>query len=283
MKDDGIKMFSENEELKNLQHRCLEIFESFQKVCEENKLKYYISGGTLLGCIRHKGFIPWDDDMDIAMPRDDYEKLIEIANKKLPERYRLNNYSLCSDDETPLTHHIQIVDTQTEIIKNWTFTQRKVSVWIDIFPLDGLPDNSLRRKLHLLHGRFWWLAMQIMWFKENVNVKKKRPFPERIAVSLLAHLPAARNRTVLRVLDRFDRIAKKYPFACSDKIYSFHGTYGSKELLNREWYNTSISLPFEEISCNVPDAYDKILKHYYGCYEIIREEKNKHECFVVKL
>lgn len=276
-------MFSENEELKRKQSRSLGIFQSFQKVCEEHNLHYYLSGGTLLGCVRHEGFIPWDDDMDIAMPREDYEALIKIANRFLPDYYRLDHFSLCSENDMPLTHHVQIVDTRTEMTKSWTVTQRKTSVWIDVFPLDGLPMNAVRRKAHLLHGRFWWLIMQLTWFKDNVNIKKNRPFPEKVVISALMHLPAAKSRLVIKVLNRFDRTAKKYPFTSSDKICSFHGTYGSKELLDREWYEKSTTMPFEGIPCNIPSAYDKVLKHYYGSYEIPKEEKNRHECSVIKL
>ena len=276
-------MFSEDKELEAIQKRCLGIFQVFQDLCKKNNLRYYISGGTLLGCIRHGGFIPWDNDMDIAMPREDYEKLITIANNNLPERYRLMHYSFCDNDESPLTHHVQIVDTQTVLLKLWTLKQREISIWIDIFPLDGLPGNAVKRKLHILHGRFWWLILQIAWFKDNVDIKKERPFFERIAVSIIRHMPGASNKTILQIMKHYDAVAKKYPFVTSEKIYSFHGIYGSKEMLHRKWYETGTEVIFEDIPCNAPLAYDEILKHYYGNYQNIKVQKDKHLFSVVRL
>ena len=275
-------MFSDNKELQTIQRKCLGIFRVFQEVCEENHLRYFVSGGTLLGCVRHQGFIPWDDDMDIAMPREDYEKLILLANC-LPEHYQLSHFKHCKEDEKPQSHHVQIVDTQTTLLKNNTIESKKISVWVDIYPLDGLPPNIIRRNLHIFHARFWWLIMQLIWFKENVDVKKERGFLEKKVFSILMHLPASSNKKLLSVLSHFDNVAKKYSFFSSDRLFSFHGIYASKELLYRKWFEKDTELVFENILCKAPLAYDEILKHYYGQYEKEIKNNSKHVYTVVKL
>ena len=87
--------------LRKVQLMELDIFKEIVRICEENDLTYYISGGTYLGAVRHKGFIPWDDDMDVAMPRKDYRKFLEIAQKNLPKDLYLVHYSVC---DTNLQH-----------------------------------------------------------------------------------------------------------------------------------------------------------------------------------
>ena len=102
-------MFSDNIDTRKIQESSLDILKALAKVCDENGLTYYLTGGTLLGAVRHKGFIPWDDDIDIAMPRDDYDKLIEFAYEKLPPRCKLPHYTEWFIGKKPLMHHVHIL------------------------------------------------------------------------------------------------------------------------------------------------------------------------------
>ena len=114
--------------LKDLQHLELEIFKYFISVCEKYDLRYYLAGGTLLGAIRHKGFIPWDDDIDVLMPRTDYDKLQEIGKSLCDERYRLASFEL-GNLNYPFA---KIFDTYTKIKKTFDFDETEQQVWIDI-------------------------------------------------------------------------------------------------------------------------------------------------------
>lgn len=131
-------------QLKEMQACLLNILLTIDKVCREHNLRYYIIAGTLLGAVRHKGFIPWDDDADVAMPREDYEKLIRHAREWLPERYEL-----VSGTDNPrypyLFARIQDRETTYVLRRRFDFVG---GVPVDVFPLDGMTPSGLRRRVH---------------------------------------------------------------------------------------------------------------------------------------
>lgn len=117
-----------------IQLKLLDMLKWFHEFCIENKLRYYALGGTMLGAIRHKGFIPWDDDIDVGMPREDYDKMIELVIDKQDEKYRL---------EKPLQNkdfvyqYCKLYDTSTTLVENTRYKTKR-GVYLDIFPLDGI-------------------------------------------------------------------------------------------------------------------------------------------------
>lgn len=278
-------MFSKDAELKRIQIICLKLLNEFIYICENNNLTYFLSGGSLLGAIRHKGFIPWDDDIDIAMPRKDYDRLIEIANSLLPEHYELQHYSLANS--TPFnTHHIQIVDKRTSVIKKWTINKKTISIWIDIFPLDGMPKSRLLLLYHYYKTRVCWLVMQTCWLKDNVDILKKRPTYQKLFIDIFKKLPKIKQSTIIHLMECFDSLAKKYDFNTSNNICSFHGIYGKKEILKKDWFSEKMNVEFEGLNCVVPEKYNYILKNYYGNYDIIpieKEREQKHKYKIIKL
>ena len=125
----------DNSQLRALQLVELEIMKIFVNICERHQLRYIMIGGTMLGAIRHKGFIPWDDDIDVGMPRADYEKFLQIVRAELPADYDFLNYK---QNPEYLRYFSRIVDTRVKVT-NASYTDTLVEhAWIDIFPLDGL-------------------------------------------------------------------------------------------------------------------------------------------------
>ena len=129
-----MKQYLSKEELKDSQMNILKFID---RVCKENDISYFVNYGTLLGAIRHKGFIPWDDDMDLGMPRKDYEKFLSICEKELPESVILRLH----DDNLGNT---RFMDTSIQI----QFGNEWCSPFIDIFPLDGYPEDGIHYWLH---------------------------------------------------------------------------------------------------------------------------------------
>ena len=130
----------------------LEVLDRVDRICRKHGIRYFAFWGTLLGAVRHQGFIPWDDDIDIGMPRDDYEKFITYARKELQSPYELKTFDT---DENYQQYIIRIINNQVEISRNDALTNRNDNIWIDIFPLDGMPNNFVIRAIHKFHLLFF--------------------------------------------------------------------------------------------------------------------------------
>ena len=137
------------EEIKEIQEKSLEMALYFKQICEENNLLFYFCGGCCIGAIRHQGFIPWDDDVDVFMPRRDYEKLKRIWKLKAnTERYTLEN-----SDRYHIDHNLflNIRDNETTFIRPY---QKELDISqgliLDVLPIDGCPSGKVQRKLQLV-------------------------------------------------------------------------------------------------------------------------------------
>ena len=162
-----------DESLRALQLKELDLLKYFQQVCEENEITYFALGGTLLGAVRHKGFIPWDDDIDVGIPRPDYDRLCGILEKKTasgPIKFR--SYK---NTEGYIRYFARIEDERMSIVRHDNIKEERAFAWIDLFPLDAMPNNAFLRKLKV----FWVLVLRALyrfsWFDTLVNVNKKGP------------------------------------------------------------------------------------------------------------
>ena len=281
-------MFSENEATNGIQHCILNMFKVMIKICDEHKLKYYLCGGTLLGAVRHQGFIPWDDDMDVWMPRKDYEAFIRIADDYLPKGYSVMHYTKIKNSEEPTVRIARVVDDNT--ILKWTIgdNTREVPAWIDIFALDGMPNGKIRRKLHYFHYRLWSVVMQISFFEKAVNYDEpNRPFHEKIILWFVKTTKLGRGWNTNKLLEKSEKILKKYEFDRSDFIASLHGRFRAKGIFPRNWVAKAVKLPFEDTEFCVPVEYGRILERFYGDYMTLpkttKEKEKHHEIELVTL
>lgn len=143
-------MKQKNITLQEMQKYVANILKQFDAFCNENGLTYFVGYGTLLGAIRHDGFIPWDDDIDIMMPRGDYEKLLTYAALDNVGRYEIISRMNRKNWPYPLA---KCVDSNTEL-EETNFNSGRLGVYIDLFPLDGLPSGNIKRKIHMAYLYF---------------------------------------------------------------------------------------------------------------------------------
>jgi len=230
----------------------LDLLIEFDRVCKKHKLRYFLNGGTLLGAIRHKGFIPWDDDIDVEMPREDYEKIMMVADEFV------NPYFLQTprtDSNSAYTFAKLRNSNTTMCPEMFAFQEMNHGVCIDIFPYDKWDIND-----SLSYYAIRFLAAENSTFMRLSNPKLNQ-----------GNLLRARTWTGVNhlvVYDTIEKIAQRYNNVDSDFVIIAQSAmfeYKNK-LLNANDYQTSISMEFESLELPVPIGYQNILMTYYGDY-----------------
>lgn len=266
-------------QLSEVQTIIWNIMNDLKPIIEEEHYIYFMLGGTLLGAVRHKGFIPWDDDIDIGMPRVDYERFVHTISEKLPDHLRLNTYW---DDSRHHYYFSRIVDIRHELKRTGSTVERNENVWIDVFPLDGMPNNGLVRRIHMYRLLYARARYHIATF-DKVNLKRpNRPLSERLVIWLVMHTGIGTRSDPKKWLDKIDKLLKKYTIDESDWIVNFMGQYKFKEMFPKSWYGEGALYTFEDGEMMGPSDYDKILTQQYGDYMTPPKNKNAHSAEFVK-
>lgn len=268
--------------LRKVQLMELDIFKKIVKICEDNKLTYYISGGTYLGAVRHKGFIPWDDDMDVAMPRKDYLEFIKIASSVLKNDLYLVHYSICKTN----LQHAQICNRTKHLREKNSMVEKTVDVFVDIFPLDGIPNGKIAQKIHKMKLLYYRMMYVYSVFDEYVSVNKlNRPLHEKILIAFgKTGIPQKLLNRETRI-QKFDKCVSKYDFYKSKYVLNFSGRYKFKSIFDREKiYADGRMYEFEGEQFNGPYDFDFYLKQIYGDYMKLPPEnqRNWHEIEVIE-
>lgn len=278
------KIMNENTDeikhLNKLQQEELKIFKEFVKICQDNNLCYYICGGSFLGAVRHHGFIPWDDDIDVAMPRRDFERFIEISPNKLSNQLYLSTYK--RDDHFTLV--AQIINKNKEFTLNNSAKIVPIGAWIDILVIDGAPDPGIKRIGFGIKYMYYRMMSQFSHFNEVVNLQKKRPWYENMAIRF-AQVTNIENRlNPIKIGDKFHKFLKKNSYEKSDYVATFMGAAKMKEILPKDVYGKGTNYEYEGMIIKGPDKYDEYLTHFYGDYMIPPsvEQQNKHNVKEVK-
>ncbi len=241
-------------EINELQKIQLSMLKDFDAVCQRHRISYQLFSGTALGAVRHKGFIPWDDDIDVVMLREDYERFFDSASKELDS----NKYYVQREfsEHWPMFFSKLRLNGTTYIEKYHSHDARiHQGIYIDIFPCDNLSDSRLMQKLQ-------YIASKIV-----------------IAKSLYTR-GYDTNRTVKKCFMQFCRILPTEPFkrlcirrndSSSLKVHTFFG--GGKKfersIYLREWFEQSVKMRFEDSEFPVSAHYDEMLRVMYGDYMIM--------------
>lgn len=270
-----------NDELRELQLVDLALFKEFAYFCEKNNIKYFALGGTLLGAIRHKGFIPWDDDMDLGIPREDYEKLIYLCSKE-KTKFELHTYD---NDINHYRYFARLEDSSIKIRRNDNRIVEISSAWIDIFPLDGMPNNFILRKLWKYYLLYRRAIYKLSCFDKGVNINKDgRPLIEKCLIKLGKITPTQKLFNTKKELMKLDNALKRFSYSKSNYLVNAMGAYKFNEMFHKKIYGDGKWYDFEDTKIWGPEDYDTVCKQLYGDYmtPLKDEYKNHHSSEVLE-
>lgn len=257
-------------DIRPLQLKILETLKEIDSVCREHNLRYYIVAGTLLGAVRHKGFIPWDDDLDIAMPRPDYDRLIAHSREWLPGHLEM----ICAETDANYPFpfaKIQNADTTLIERKHISYLG---GVYIDVFPLDAVPESRLRQRLHFMHYEY---------LKRIAYFVYRDPFKH-------GHGPGSWIPRLIQRLYSKESVHRKLRRLQTLHDYG-HSRYvvdhddGLKGVMDKSLLGEGCRILFEDMQAQAPAGYREYLANKYGDYMKIpdREHQRQHNFYFMDL
>lgn len=268
-----------NETRAMLQKEILEIFVEVQRVCTELDIQYFIMGGTALGAVRHGGFIPWDDDFDIGMTRENYEKFICHAHDSLKPGYFLQIYQ--TEEHSPF-YFAKVRKDHTEFIerycKNLSIHQ---GIYIDIFPYDAVPDDPKERKIYYKKGRQllnWYIAKEVTGISTDPGRWKRLALESVRGIMHILMIPVPKQK-LYQIVDEYLRQHNHK----KTKMLGYAGL--AKIQVPREDVEHPEQILFENVTVNCPRHIERYLESNYGKYWELppQDQRNGHDVYKMSL
>lgn len=244
----------------------INILKETVRVCEENNLIYFLGGGTLLGAVRHQGYIPWDNDIDIMLPRKDYEKLLEIFNRCSKKNYKLLSYKYNKGYYYPFN---KIVNINTEVIENKFRRIEELGIYIDVFPIDFLPEENKNIKKIFRYYKFRERIIDVYRTTEieRVTNNKIKLLCKKMLIQIIK-----KEKIMKKILKQMDEVAQRYDN--TSMVACVSGRYMEKEIMPSSYISDYTLVRFEDEEYKIPIGYDEYLTKHYGNYmELPPEEK----------
>ena len=253
---------------KDVQIIELNILKSFHVYCEKYGLRYILGYGTLLGAVRHHGFIPWDNDVDILMPRNDFKRFLEYTKQKpISDTLYVQHYTL---DEK--YHYIcaRICDANTHVNVPYIREQpTRLGLWIDVFPMDGVGTNLIKLVPQKILLKWYWILFRADVYGSSSRNSRNR-FNYVIKKIALILFPNKKNLHNYKI----DSICEWFPFEESDEVSFMFGEEGICKIPRTD-FDDLIKLPFEDGEFYCPKNYKVFLEQSYGDYMTLPKEEDR--------
>ena len=261
-------------EIKQVQLCEIEILQEIDCICKKHNLEYFAIGGTALGAVRHEGFIPWDDDIDIGMARSDYEKFLKIASKELPDEYHIQN--IFTESKSPF-YFTKIRKNKTKFVEYYLRDYPiHHGIFVDIFPFDAIPDNRIVEKIHFRIVRMLYqlfLAKSLDTVCSSFLEQKgdfQKTYKHYVRKMLHALLRPVPKKVLFWSLDKCSRMFNK-------KDTKRIGHVSRKRLMvDKEVLYPICCLSFDGFMMPVPNDYDAYLESQFGDYWSLPPEEKRY-------
>lgn len=251
-----------NSQLKSVQLIELEILKEVARVCEENNIVYFLDSGTVLGAVRHGGFIPWDDDIDIAMTRENYEKFLQVAPKHLGQEY----YLQARETDNKYPHVFAKVRKNDTVFMEWN--TRKIDmhhgIYMDIFPYDNVPDDKDQREKYLKKCRFFYRLFSLRAISERYQ--QALDSPKQVVLAVIRKI----MHWVLKIIpiglieNKMNALFKKYNETQTG--YLTCHPYSDAYVFKRETLFPVGTIKFENHDFPAPHKLEEYLTEMFGDY-----------------
>lgn len=262
------------EKMERLHKLELQIALEIRRICEKHNIPYFLTAGTLLGAVRHGGFIPWDDDMDLGMLRENYERFLEVCPEELGEEYMLQTWD--TDPNYPFSF-AKIRLKGTHIVEGFSeYTDpEKNGLFVDIFPFDSVPDDPAQRKKQACA---YFFCKRLLWIKKGMGVNMKKGsikqklkyYGFRVIAGMLSYDG---------ILKHYKKIQTRYNHLKTEKVVTDGSYTYEKESLFRYWVTDLAQVSFEGDSFTSFREKEAYLAYFYGDYMKLPpvEKRNRHQ------
>ena len=246
-----------------LQQKQLDILKAFIRVCDKHNLTYFLVYGTALGAIRHKGFIPWDDDVDVGMPRADYEKYIQLQSEYEGTPYFIQTFK---SDPCYIYNYAKLRDSSTTFLEN-AFKNHRINqgVFIDVFPVDGMSKEEGDREKIGKKNKFIWRQVYFSYLPALRRKVHKRTWFKDILLNIVAGLFYVFDIAHYRN-KRVERFVRQVPFEEAKMAGIMFGFTWRINCMPADIFRETIKVPFEDIEVRVVKDYDRYLTLLYKDY-----------------
>ena len=263
-------------QLKLLQEIELENLRMLMEICEKNHLRYYLIGGSLLGAMRHRGFIPWDDDIDVGLPRPDYNRFVQIAKDYLPAHMDIKTMT---SDPNYKCYFTRLINNKKKIYWDHGQYTAVIGVWMDVFPLDGLPENPLLRKLQVFRVKLNKALYKFTQIDYVTTNRTNRPLSERVLIRFAQLTHIGKLMDADKRLKKLDRAVQRYDYDTCAYAWNFSGCYGKREIVPHIQLGGSRTAQFEGMQVSIPEAAEDYLTSIYGDYMKLppEDQRKSHE------
>lgn len=232
-----------------LHNRLLAMLKIFHAVCLDNNITYYIIGGTALGARRHNGFIPWDDDVDVGMPRPDYERFCNLADDCFPNFIERRYFK--TEKNSPF-HFVKLIDNRTTLIEQ-NYEDYIEGLYIDVFPIDGVGKNNIPDKIKC---RYIWNMQRMIIYR--CSTRKKNSIIKNIIASI------CKTMSLSKLHNWLEKALISTPYTSSEYVANYLGAWGKREIMEKQLFGAPVLYPFEDTAFYGPEKIDEYLTNLYG-------------------